>query len=137
MNLKTIRGFHWVTKLVILLTVLFLGLLLVTIVLVAFVMPENYMVSNGLGALIMTLGWILIQVFLFALIVIALYTVVMRIKSWIEKYLDTMLAKLDALSEQKSHEEDIAAALAVMHEKADRIEKKLDSIEHILKDVAE
>jgi len=137
MNLKMICGFHWITKMVILLTGLLLGLLLIAFVMEVFVMPHNYMVSNGLGAMILSLAWILIQVFLFVLIIIALYTAVMRIKIWIEKYLDTMLAKLDALSEQKSHEEDIAAAHAVMHEKAERIEKKLDSIKHILKDVAE
>jgi len=136
MNLKTIREFHWITKMVILLTGLLLGLLFVTIVMVAFVMPHNYMVSNGLGAMILSLAWILIQVFLLLLIVIALYTMVMRIKTWIEKYLDTMLAKLDALTEQKT-ERETGAVLAVMNEKVERIDKKLDNIEHILENVAE
>jgi len=53
------------------------------------------------------------------------------VKAWIEKYLDQMLAA------QKAERENAIAALAVMNEKMDQIERKLDNIERILENVAD
>jgi len=133
---KTIRGFHWITKIVIALTILLLGLLL------AAAIAGYYWVSNqadtnalntyqGLGAMVMSLGWILTQAFLVVLVIIAIYMAVMAAKAWIEKYLDAMLAG------QKADREAAAAALTAMDEKLTRVERKLDRIEQILEKVAD
>ena len=93
--------------------------------------------SQGLGGMAMSLAWILIQVFFVILIIIVIYMAVTRVKTWIEKYLDAMLGKLDTLTDQKADREHAGAGLAVMNEKVERIEKKLDNIERILEKVAE
>jgi hypothetical protein len=48
-----------------------------------------------------------------------------------------MLAKLDTLAAQKAERENAGDTLAIMNGKMERIEKKLDNIEHILEKVAE
>lgn len=142
MELKKFREFHWITKIVIGLT----GLLLLLII--AAGIAQSYWMSNqddqaafnagqGLGVMAMTLAWVLVQVFLALLVVIAIYFVALQVKAWIEKYLDAMLAKLDVLAEQKSDREKSDASLAAMNEKISRVEEKLDSIERILETVAE
>ena len=136
MDFKTIREFHWITKVVLALTGLFLGLLLIALVAAVF-RPNDYTLSNGLGMIFLSLGWVLTQAFLVILVIIVIYMAATRVKTWIEKYLDAMLGKLDTLTEQKADQENAGAALAVMNEKVERIEKKLDNIERILEKVAE
>jgi hypothetical protein len=136
MDFKTIREFHWITKVVIILTGLFLGLILIAMV-AAVIRPNDYSLSSGLIMIFMSLGSVLTQVFLVILVIVAVYMMVTRIKMWIEKYLDAMLAKLDTLSLQKADREHAGAELAVMNEKVERLERKLDNIEHILERVSE
>ena len=136
MDFKTIREFHWITKVVIILTGLFLGIILIAMV-AAVIRPNDYSLSSGLIMIFMSLGSVLMQVFLVILVIVVIYMMVTRIKMWIEKYLDAMLAKLDTLSIQKGEREHSGAELAVMNEKVERLEKKLDNIEHILEKVSE
>jgi len=140
--IQTLRGFHWVTKIVIALTVLLLGLLAGALVTGAYWMAHQsdknaLAVNQGLGQMVFSLCWILLQVFLLILIAIAIYMAVMAVKAWIEKYLDAVLAKLDTLSEQKAERETTGAALAIMTGKMDGMEKKLENIERILTKVSE
>ena len=86
---------------------------------------------NGLGTMVFSLAWILTQVFLVVLVIIAIYMAVMAVKTWIEKYLDAMLA------EQKAEREATMATMAAMNERFTRMEQKLDTIEHILEKVGE
>jgi uncharacterized protein YqgV (UPF0045/DUF77 family) len=79
----------------------------------------------------MSLGWILTQAFLVILVIIAIYMAITGVKTWIEKYLDAMLAA------QKANREAMAATMGTMNEKFTRIEQKLDNIEHILEKVGE
>jgi flagellar basal body-associated protein FliL len=142
MDFKTIREFHWITKMVIVLTALMLGLLIAAGIAGSYWMSNQddqnaFNASQGLGAMVMSLAWILLQVFFLILIVIVIYMAVTRVKTWIEKYLDAMLAKLDTLTAQKADREHAGAELAVMNEKVERLEKKLDNIERILEKVAE
>ncbi|MFA5415821.1 MAG: hypothetical protein WC295_10010 [Methanoregula sp.] len=118
------------TKIVIILSGLFAGIFLIALV-VTVTQPNNYQASNGLGMLFMSLGWVLVQAFLIILVIILISMAVTRIKAWIEKYLDGILAA------QKAERENAVAALAVMNEKMGKIEKKLENIERILDKVAE
>lgn len=136
MDFKTVREFHWLTKSVIGLTGLFAGLFLIAIV-VTVLRPNDYLASNGLFMIFTSLGWVLTQAFLVILVIVLISMAVTWIKTWIEKYLDQMLAKLDTLTAQKAEREHSGEALAVMNGKMDRVEKKLDNIEHILEKVAE
>jgi hypothetical protein len=136
MDFKTIREFHWLTKAVIALTGLFVGLLLIALV-VALIRPNDFAASTGLGMLLLSLGSVLIQAFIVIFVIVLITMAVTWIKTWIEKYLDKMLAKLDTLAAQKAERENAGEALAVMKGKMERIEKKLDNIEHILEKVAE
>lgn len=136
MDFKTIREFHWITKIVIILTGFVLGIILIAMV-AAVIRPNDYSLSSGLMMIFMSLGSILIQVFFLILIIIVIYMAVTRVKTWIEKYLDAMLGKLDTLTDQKADGENAGAVLAVMNGKVERIEKKLDNIERILEKVAE
>jgi len=79
----------------------------------------------------MSLSWVLTQVFLVVLIIIAIYMAIMAVKSWIEKYLDAMLAG------QKTDREAAAAAVAATNEKLAQMEQKLDRIEEILRKVSD
>lgn len=142
MNFKTIRDFHWITKMVIALTALLLGLLIAGGIVSSYWMSNQhdqtaFNASQGLLSMVISLASILIQVFLLILILMAIYMVVTRIKTWIEKYLDAMLAKLDLLVVQKPESEAAGATLAAMNEKVDGMEKKLEHIERILVNVAE
>jgi hypothetical protein len=136
MDFKTIREFHWLTKAVIALTGLFVGLLLIALV-VALIRPNDFAASTGLGMLLLSLGSVLIQAFIVIFVIVLITMAVTWIKTWIEKYLDKMLAKLDTLAAQKAERENAGEALAVMKGKMEQIEKKLDNIEHILEKVAE
>jgi uncharacterized membrane protein len=134
--MKTVRGFHWVTKIVITLTVLFLGLILVAAIVGMYWMSHQnnqaaLNASQGFGMMVMSLGWILTQAFLVILVIIAIYMAITGVKTWIEKYLDAMLAA------QKANREAMAATMGTMNEKFTRIEQKLDNIEHILEKVGE
>ena len=136
MDFKTIREFHWLTKAVIALTGLFVGLLLITLV-VALIRPNDFAASTGFGMLLLSLGSVLIQAFIVIFVIVLITMAVTWFKTWIEKYLDQMLAKLDTLTAQKAERESAGEALAVMNGKMERIEKKLDNIERILEKVAE
>ena len=136
MDFKTFREFHWLTKIVIILTGLFFGLILVAFV-VTSIRPTDYQASNGLGMLLLSLGWVLTQAFLVILVIVLISFAVTGIKKWFEKYLDQMLAKLDALIAQKSEQEHAGETLAVLTEKMERLERKLDNIEHILEKVSD
>jgi hypothetical protein len=133
MDFKTVREFHWLTKSVIALTGLFVGLLLIAMV-VTVIRPNDYQASNGLFMIFLSLGGVLTQAFL---VILLISMAVSWIKTWIEKYLDQMLAKLDTLDAQKAEREHSGEALVVMNGKMERIEKKLDNIERILEKVAE
>ncbi|MCK9592770.1 MAG: hypothetical protein M0Q91_12275 [Methanoregula sp.] len=136
MDFKTFREFHWLTKSVIALTGLFVGLLLIAMI-VALIRPNDFAASNGFFMMIRSLGGVLTQAFLVILVIVLISMAVTWIKTWIEKYLDQMLAKLDTLAAQKAERENAGEALAVMNGKMERVEKKLDNIEHILEKVAE
>lgn len=136
MDFKMFREFHWLTKIVIGLTGLFFGLMLVAIV-VTLIWPNDYQASNGIGMLLLSLGWVLTQAFLVILVIVLISFVVTGIKTWIEKYLDQVLAKLDTLATQKSEQEHAGETLAVLTEKTERIERKLDNIERILEKVSD
>jgi hypothetical protein len=138
----TIKGFHWITKIVIALTAVLLALI------IAGAIAQSYWMSNqgdqnafnagqGLGMMALALASILTQVFLLILVVIAIYMVAMSVKAWLEKYLNAMIAKLDVLAEQKTGNEATGATLSALNEKFARIEKKLDTIEGILEKVGE
>lgn len=128
---KTIRGFHWITKIVIALTILLVALFLAALIVNIYGGQGVNVLGQGLGYVAVLLAWILVQAFLILLVVIAIYMGAMRIKEWIEKYLDAMLAG------QKADREAAAAALAAMDEKLTRVEQKLDRIEQILEKVGE
>ncbi len=136
MDFKTIREFHWLTKSVIILTGLFAGLFLIAI-LVAIFRPNDYQASNGLGMMIGSLGGVLVQAFLLVIVIVLITMAATSIKTWIEKYLDQMLAKLDTLAAQKAERENTCDAIAVMTGKMERIEKKLENIERILEKVSD
>ncbi|MFA5332545.1 MAG: hypothetical protein WC342_09215 [Methanoregula sp.] len=140
--IKTIRGFHWVTKMVILLTVLLLGIILAAALAQLYWMSNRsdqnaFAVGQGLGYMTISLAWILTQTFLVILVIIAIYMAVMRIKTWIEKYLDAMLIKLDMLAEQKAEREASGATLATMNENVSRMDSRLEKIEKILEKVSD
>lgn len=140
--MKTIHGFHGVTKAVIGLTALLLGLILVTAVVQVYAMSNPgdktaFQAGQGLGFMALSLASVLWQAFLLLLIIIAIYMAVTRIKAWIEKYLDAVIAKLDILVGQKAGQDEAGAAVISMNEKFTRMEKKLDNIEKILEKVGE
>jgi hypothetical protein len=130
---KTIREFHWVTKIVIALTILLVALF------IAAVITNTYggsgqgtnVLGQGFGYVAVLLAWILVQAFLILLIVIAVYMAIMAVKAWIEKYLDAMIA------EQRSERQATTAAVAAMNEKFSQMEKRLEHIEAILEKVGE
>jgi uncharacterized protein involved in cysteine biosynthesis len=133
---KTIRGFHWITKIVIVLTILLLGLLIAVMIAGSYWMANQtdknaLQTYNGLGTMVFSLAWILTQVFLVVLVIIAIYMAIMAVKAWIEKYLDAMLA------EQMAEREATAATMAALNEKFTLLERKLDNIERILEKVGE
>ena len=136
MDFKTIREFHWLTKAVIALTGLFVGLFLIALA-VALIRPNDFAASTGFGMLLLSLGSVLIQAFIVIFVIVLITIAAIWIKTWIEKYLDQMLAKLDTLAAQKAERENTGEALAVMNGKMEQIEKKLDNIERILENVAE
>jgi len=128
---KTIRGFHWVTKIVIALTILLVALFLAALIANSYGGSDQsyqgvHVLGQGFGYVAVLLAWILVQAFLILLIIIAIYMGAMRIKAWIEKYLDAMLAG------QKADREATAAGIAAMNEKFTQMEEKLDRIEAIL-----
>lgn len=138
----TIKGFHWITKIVIALTALLLILILAAIISSVYWMSNQgnqaaFNASQGFGMMAMALGWILVQAFLLILVAIAIYMAAMHVKAWLEKYLDAMVAKLDLLTEQKSERDANGVILSVMNEKFTRMEDKLDRIEGILRKVEE
>jgi lambda repressor-like predicted transcriptional regulator len=106
-TIKTIRGFHWITKIVIALTLLLLGLLLAAGMIGSYWMSNQadvnaFQAYQGLSKMAMSLAWVLTQAFLVILVIIAVYMAVTRVQAWIERYLDAMVVKMDNLSEQKS-----------------------------------
>jgi hypothetical protein len=115
---------------------LFAGLFLIAI-LVAIFRPNDYQASNGLGMMIGSLGGVLVQAFLLVIVIVLITMAATSIKTWIEKYLDQMLAKLDTLAAQKAERENTCDAIAVMTGKMERIEKKLENIERILEKVSD
>jgi uncharacterized membrane protein len=136
MDFKTIREFHWLTKSVIGLTGLFAGLFLIAII-VAVLRPEDYQASNALGMMLLSLAGVLMYVFPVILIIILLSAAVTWIKTWIEKYLDQMLANQGTLAALKKETEKTGEAISVITTGMERIEKKLENIEDILKKVDE
>jgi len=132
--MKTIRGFHWITQMVIALTVLILALLLIAFVAAMF--GQNS-IANGLGPFVGFLAADAMYFLVIVLVIIALAMIISRIKQWIEKYLDAMLSRLDTLSAQNAGRDNAGAALAILNGNVERMEKKLDHIEHILEKVGE
>jgi hypothetical protein len=136
----TIKGFHWITKIVIALTALLLILISAAAIAGSYWMSNQgdqaaFNAGQGLLMMAMALGWILVQAFLLILIAIAIYMAAMHVKAWLEKYLDAMVAKLDLLAEQKGERDANGVMLSVMNEKFTRMEDKLDRIEGILRKV--
>ncbi len=134
MDFKAFRDFHWITKIVIVLTAL--PFVLMFIAIIAQMMGLQFL-SMGIGSVLLALTSVLVQVFFILLIIIALYMAVTGIKAWIEKYLDAMLAKLDLLTERKAEEENSRAVLAAVSGKMERMDKRLEGIEKILKKVSD
>ena len=84
MDFKTIREFHWLTKAVIALTGLYVGLLLITL-LVVFILPDDSGASTGFGNLLLSLGSVLFPVFV---VIFAIILIIMA-ATWIkENYQD-------------------------------------------------
>lgn len=140
--IETFRGFHWVTRMVIACTVLLLGLLTAAIVTGVYWMSHQedtnvFALNQGLGQMVLSLGAILLQVFLLIGIAVAIYMAAMAFKTWMEKYLDAVLAKLDTLTGEKSRQEDAHNAVFSMNERVARMERKLDNIERILEKVSD
>lgn len=135
MNLKTISEFHWITKAVIILTAIILLLLLLTLAAAALGLVT---LSSFSGMFLMSftsmMVWLLFPVIV---IIIIISIIVTKIKAWIEKYLDAILAKIDLMGEVKSSVERSDAKLAVIGGKIEDIENKVDNIERILKNVSE
>jgi uncharacterized membrane protein len=136
MVFDTFRKFHWLTKSVLVLLGLFVGLFLIAVA-AALLRPHDYQLSNGIGMIFLSLGWILAQAFLVILVIVLISMAVTWVRTWIEKYLDQMLTKLDTLAAQNAERESSGETLADLTEKMERIEKKLDNIERILEKVAE
>ncbi|MFA5254953.1 MAG: hypothetical protein WC367_09830 [Methanoregula sp.] len=133
---KTIRGFHWITKIVIALTILLVALFLAALIANSYGASGQgdqgmHVLGQGFGYVAVWLAWILVQAFLILLVIIAIYMGVVRIKAWIEKYLDAMLAG------QKTDREAAVAAMAATNEKLAQMEEKLDRIEQILRKVSD
>ena len=138
----TIKGFHWITKIVIALTAILLFLIAAAAIAQAYWLANQgnqaaFNAGQGLGMMAIALASILTQAFLLLLVAIAIYMGAMHVKSWLEKYLDSMVAKLDMLAEQKNGPEATLAMLSAMNEKFAGMEKKLDHIEGILEKVGE
>lgn len=131
MNFKTVREFHWVTKIVIVLTLFVLAIPIIAYA--AFLLGFSI---NGLGFFMLSFTSVLVQVFPIVLIIILIYMAATRIKQWIEKYMDAMLAKMDLLA-SRSNVEESNAKLAVMSSRIEDIEKKVDNISDILEKVAD
>ena len=131
MNFKTVRDFHWVTKIVIVLTLFVLVIPIIAYA--AFLLGFSI---NGLGFFMLSFTSVLVQVFPIVLIIILIYMAATRIKEWIEKYMDAMLAKMDLLA-SRSNVEESNAKLAVMSSRIEDIEKKVDNISDILEKVAD
>jgi len=134
MDFKTVREFHWLTKLVILLTGLVFAIYLTAILTHLLGLTH---VSQGLGMMLFSMVAILMQLFPVILVIIVLCIIAARIKEWIEKYMDATLSKMDALMENKSTSEDTSAKLAVMSTRIEEIEKKIDNVSNILEKVAD
>lgn len=134
--IKTIRGFHWITKTVIALTILLVALFLAALIANTYEGsaqddPGMHVLGQGFGYVAVWLAWILVQAFLILLVIIAIYMAIMAVKAWIEKYLDAMLGG------QKADRESAAAAVAATNEKLAQMEQKLDRIEQILRKVSD
>ncbi|MDD4127707.1 MAG: hypothetical protein PHV39_08480 [Methanomicrobium sp.] len=134
MDFKTVREFHWLTKTVILLTAFVFVLMLTAIATALLGMSD---ISSGLGMILLSSLSILMQLFPIILIVIVLCIIGAHIKAWIEKYLDSMLAKMDALVERKDINDKSDVRLTAMNDKIEEIERKVDNIADILKNVSE
>ena len=127
MDFKTIQEFHWLTKIVILLTAFVFALILVAYIATVTGLSN---ISQGLFPPVVYLSWILMGGFLIILIIIIIHMVIIRIKRWIEKYMDTLV-------EGKNINDRSDAKLALICNKIDDIEKKVDNIEQILENVSE
>lgn len=127
MDFKTIQEFHWLTKIVILLTAFVFALILVAYIATVTGLSN---ISQGLFPPVVYLSWILMGGFLIILIIIIIHMVIIRIKRWIEKYMDTLV-------EGKNINDRSDARLALICNKIDDIEKKVDNIEQILENVSE
>ena len=134
MDFKTVREFHWITKTVILLTVFVFVLMLTAIATALLGMSA---ISSGLGMILLSSLSILMQLFPIILIVIVLCIIGAHIKAWIEKYLDSMLAKMDALVERKDINDKSDVRLTAMNDKIEEIERKVDNIADILEKVSD
>lgn len=132
--MKTIRGFHWVTQMAIALTAFILALLLIAFIAAMFGQND---IANGLGPFVGFLAADSMYFLILILVLIALAMVISRIKQWIEKYLDAMLSGLDTLTTQNARQDKAGAAIAILNDNIERMEKKLDHIEHILEKVGD
>lgn len=132
--MKTIREFHWLTMSVILLTAFVFVLMMIAVVAGLLGLTD---LTSGLAQFVIYLTSLLVYVFPIILIIIIIGIIIAAIKAWFEKYLDAVLQKLDLLATQKAEREVAGTELAVMNGKVERMEKKLDKIEHILEKVGE
>lgn len=133
MDFKTVKEFHWLTKTVILLTIF----VLLVIPIVAFVASILGYSVNGLGLFMLSFSSFLMNLFLVVLVIIIISIIITSVKRWIEKYMDAMLAKLDALAGSRNSDEDSGARLAIMSNRIEEIEKKVDNISDILEKVSD
>jgi len=133
MDFKTVKEFHWLTKIVILLTV-FVVILVPIVALIASMLGFSI---DGLGNIMFSFTYLLINLFLVILVIIIIYMIITKVKLWIEKYMDAMLSKMELLAENRNTGEDTSARLAVMGSKIEEIEKKVDGISDILEKVSD
>ncbi|WP_153015944.1 hypothetical protein [Methanofollis ethanolicus] len=119
MDYFKVREFHWMTWTVI-------GLLIALLVMLTIGIAYRI----DLGIVVGSMAGILWYVFLLAFIWTVACIIGRGLKTWLEKY-------LDALVEQKSREEDAGAQLAVLNEKIEKMEEKIDRIEDVLTKVGE
>lgn len=111
--------FHWLTWTV-------LGLLVALLV----ILVIGTVFRLDIGIVVGSMSGILEYVFLLVFIWIVACIIGKGLKTWLEKY-------LDALVEQKSLDADAGAQLAVLNERIEQMEKKIDQIKDVLTKVSE
>ncbi|MDD3621782.1 MAG: hypothetical protein PHQ81_05210 [Methanofollis sp.] len=119
MHCTRLRNFHWLTWLVI-------GLMIAMIVSLVLM----YILPVDLSVFIIPLATISYLLIPLILVYMVLSIVVVKVKEWLERYLDAMV-------EQKTGAGETSAKMAVLNKRLEDMERQLDRIEEILVKVSE